>query len=81
VLTNVCVFATAVQAVDRFMRVCLVHDACGAFSTEWHDTAIRLLEEPQTKGGHNTQVGLYFGEVASVGDVEDALAPMAPAGP
>lgn len=81
VLTNVCVFATAVQAVDRFMRVCLVHDACGAFSTEWHDTAIRLLEEPQTRGGHNTQVGLYFGEVASVKDVEDSLAPLAPVDP
>lgn len=32
VLTNVCVLATAVQAVDRFFRVCLVEDACGAFT-------------------------------------------------
>jgi nicotinamidase-related amidase len=29
ILTNVCIMATAVQAVDRFFRVCLVEDACG----------------------------------------------------
>ena len=29
ILTNVCVFATAVQACDRFFRVCLVEDASG----------------------------------------------------
>eukprot|EP01052_Picozoa_sp_SAG31_P044516 SAG31_NODE_7793_length_1595_cov_0.798797_1_plen_266_part_10 len=40
ILTNVCVFATAVQAVDRFFRVCLVEDAAGAFSTDWHDKAV-----------------------------------------
>jgi len=80
VLTNVCVFATAVQAVDRFMRVCFVHDASAAFSEKWHDTAIRLIEEPQTKVGHNTQVGLYFGEMTSVKDVEDSLATLEPVG-
>lgn len=81
VLTNVCVYATAVQAVDRFIRVCLVHDACGAFDQDWHDTAVRVLEEAQARKGHNSQVGLYFGEVTSVKDVEDALGPLKPREP
>jgi isochorismate hydrolase len=38
VLTNVCVFATASQAVDRLISVCLVEDACAAFSFDWHKT-------------------------------------------
>merc|ERR1711972_716991 len=76
VLTNVCVFATASQAVDRFFRVCLVRDACAAFSDEWHNMAIKLINEPQTKKGHNAQVGLYFGEVCSASDVEEALRPL-----
>jgi len=77
VLTNVCVFATASQAVDRFFRVCLVEDACAAFRQDWHDAAIKLISEPQLGKGHNAQIGLYFGEVAKVGDVEAALAPLA----
>jgi len=77
VLTNVCVFATASQAVDRFFRVCLVEDASAAFNSEWHNMAIRLLSEPQIGKGHNAQIGLYFSEVAKVGDVETALAPLA----
>eukprot|EP00928_Gymnodinium_smaydae_P026505 TRINITY_DN20793_c0_g1_i4.p1 TRINITY_DN20793_c0_g1~~TRINITY_DN20793_c0_g1_i4.p1 ORF type:complete len:514 (+),score=90.93 TRINITY_DN20793_c0_g1_i4:160-1542(+) len=77
VLTNVCVFATASQAVDRFFRVCLVEDACAAFDTEWHDMAIRLISEPQIKKGHNGQIGLYFGEVTQVAKVEQALTPLA----
>jgi len=77
VLTNVCIFATASQAVDRFFRVCLVEDACAAFDTTWHDMAIKLISEPQMKKGHNGQIGLYFGEVASVQAVEQALAPLA----
>eukprot|EP00928_Gymnodinium_smaydae_P026503 TRINITY_DN20793_c0_g1_i2.p1 TRINITY_DN20793_c0_g1~~TRINITY_DN20793_c0_g1_i2.p1 ORF type:complete len:502 (+),score=100.66 TRINITY_DN20793_c0_g1_i2:355-1860(+) len=76
VLTNVCVFATASQAVDRFFRVCLVEDACAAFDTEWHDMAIRLISEPQIKKGHNGQIGLYFGEVTQVANVEEAVGPM-----
>mmetsp|Transcript_116359 Transcript_116359/g.329152 ORF Transcript_116359/g.329152 Transcript_116359/m.329152 type:complete len:298 (+) Transcript_116359:117-1010(+) len=76
VLTNVCVFATASQAVDRFFRVCLVEDACAAFQQEWHDKAVALISEPQTKRGHNAQVGLYFGEVTETKDVESALASM-----
>lgn len=74
VLTNVCVFATASQAVDRFFRVCLVEDACASFNKEWHDMAIKLINEPQTKKGHNAQIGLYFGEVCSVADVEKGVA-------
>jgi len=77
VLTNVCVLSTASQAVDRFFRVCLVEDACAAFNQEWHDAAIKLISEPQIGKGHNAQVGLYFGEVAKVADVEAALAPLA----
>jgi len=77
VLTNVCIFATASQAVDRFFRVCLVEDACAAFDTEWHNMAVRLISEPQTKKGHNGQIGLYFGEVTTVGKVEQALKPLA----
>jgi len=77
VLTNVCIFATASQAVDRFFRVCLVEDACAAFDQEWHDMTIRLISEPQVKKGHNGQIGLYFGEVARVADVESSLAPLA----
>eukprot|EP00933_Yihiella_yeosuensis_P037567 TRINITY_DN3155_c1_g1_i1.p1 TRINITY_DN3155_c1_g1~~TRINITY_DN3155_c1_g1_i1.p1 ORF type:complete len:364 (-),score=53.24 TRINITY_DN3155_c1_g1_i1:350-1441(-) len=73
VLTNVCVFATAMQAVDTFFRVCLVEDACGAFNQDWHDTAIRLIGEPQAKAGHNAQVGLYFGEVTQCEKVEQVL--------
>jgi len=75
VLTNVCVFATAVQAVDRFFRVCLVEDACAAFSDEWHKKAVSLIHEPQSdKQAHHKSCGLYFGEVASVETVEKALA-------
>lgn len=66
VLTNVCVFATASQAVDRFIRVCLVEDACAAFSTEWHDMALQLINQPQTVKGHKRGCGLYFGEVTQV---------------
>mmetsp|Transcript_22736 Transcript_22736/g.56515 ORF Transcript_22736/g.56515 Transcript_22736/m.56515 type:complete len:266 (-) Transcript_22736:337-1134(-) len=74
VLTNVCVFATAVQAVDRFFRVCLVEDACGAFTDEWHERAVSLIEEPQVDPqAHHHSVGLYFGEVAAVSDVKAAL--------
>jgi nicotinamidase-related amidase len=74
VLTNVCVFATASQAVDRFFRVCVVEDACAAFDQEWHNMAIRLISEPQCKKGHQAQIGLYFGEVSTVSEVEKALA-------
>lgn len=74
ILTNVCVFATAVQACDRFFRVCLVEDATGAFSPAWHEQAVDLLSGPQCAPGHASKaVGLYFGEVATVGDVEVAL--------
>ena len=74
ILTNVCVFATAVQAVDRFFRVCLVEDATGAFNKEWHDKAIDLLSGPQCAPGHAAKaVGLYFGEVATVERVAAAL--------
>ena len=75
VLTNVCVFQTAVQAVDRFFRVCLVDDACGAFRSDWHEKAVALMNEPQIGAGHASKpTGLYFAEVASVSDVETALA-------
>tara|TARA_B110001452_G_scaffold228530_1_gene203998 strand:+ start:1128 stop:1925 length:798 start_codon:yes stop_codon:yes gene_type:complete len=75
VLTNVCVFQTAVQAVDRFFRVCLVDDACGAFRSDWHEKAVALMNEPQIGAGHASKpTGLYFAEVASVSDVEAALA-------
>ena len=74
ILTNVCVFATAVQAVDRFFRVCLVEDAAAAFSPEWHDKAVDLLSGPQCAPGHAAKaVGLYFGEVATVERVAAAL--------
>eukprot|EP00448_Togula_jolla_P021222 CAMPEP_0170576696 /NCGR_PEP_ID=MMETSP0224-20130122/4529_1 /TAXON_ID=285029 /ORGANISM="Togula jolla, Strain CCCM 725" /LENGTH=261 /DNA_ID=CAMNT_0010899553 /DNA_START=65 /DNA_END=847 /DNA_ORIENTATION=+ len=68
VLTNVCVFATASQAVDRFFRVCVIEDASAAFQRDWHDMAIKLISEPQRKRGHQAQVGLYFGEISSVAE-------------
>jgi nicotinamidase-related amidase len=78
ILTNVCVMATAVQACDRFFRVCLVEDACGAFGKEkkggWHDKAVELINGPQiAKQNHHKSCGLYFGEVASVEAVVNAL--------
>ncbi len=74
VLTNVCVMATAVQAVDRFFRVCLVEDACAAFDPSWHAKAVDLINEPQVRKGHADQpVGLYFGEVSSSQDVARGL--------
>jgi len=74
ILTNVCVFATAVQACDRFFRVCLIEDAAGAFSSEWHSKALDLISGPQCAPGHaGKAVGLYFGEVATVKAVEAAL--------
>jgi len=77
VLTNVCVMATAVQAADRFFRVCLVEGACAAFDESWHAKALDLLNEPQVRRGHADQpVGLYFGEVASTTDVSRALSNM-----
>ena len=67
-------FAPAVQAVDRFFRVCLVEDAAAAFSPEWHDKAVDLLSGPQCAPGHAAKaVGLYFGEVATVERVAAAL--------
>jgi len=77
VLTHVCVFATASQAVDCLFRVCLVEDACAGFTQEWHDKAVSLISDPQLHKGHDSQVGLYYGEVASVQAVESALAPLA----
>ena len=75
ILTNVCIMATAVQAVDRFFRVCLVEDCCGAFDPQWHEQALNLINGPQTmKENHHKSVGLYFGEVAKLADVEKALA-------
>jgi len=74
ILTNVCVFATAVQACDRFFRVCLVEDASGAFQQDWHDKAVDLLSGPQCAPGHaGKAVGLYFGEVSTVSHVTAAL--------
>ncbi|CAJ1360205.1 unnamed protein product [Effrenium voratum] len=78
VLTNVCVFATASQAVDRFISVCLVEDACAAFTTEWHQKALSLLNDPQIQPGHERGVGLYFGEVTQVEKVEAALKDVKP---
>ena len=78
ILTNVCVFATAVQAVDRFFRVCLVEDATGAFAADWHDKAVDLISGPQTAPGHaGKAVGLYFGEVSTVARVTHALGKLA----
>jgi nicotinamidase-related amidase len=74
ILTNVCVLATAVQACDRFFRVCLVEDAAGAFRDDWHESAVQLLSGPQCAPGHaGNAVGLYFGEVATLSSVEAAL--------
>lgn len=75
ILTNVCIMATAVQAVDRFFRVCLVEDCCGAFDPQWHEQALNLINGPQTmKENHHKCVGLYFGEVATLADAQQALA-------
>ena len=69
--------ATAVQAVDRFFRVCLVEDACAAFDPSWHAKAVDLINEPQVRKGHADQpVGLYFGEVSSSQDVVRGLRDM-----
>ena len=79
ILTNVCVFATAVQAVDRFFRVVLVEDATGAFLTEWHEKALDLISGPQCAPGHaGRAVGLYFGEVSTVARIKAALAAFVP---
>lgn len=75
ILTNVCVHATAVQACDRLFRVCLLEDATGAFKSEWHEKALDLISGPQIAPGHaGKAVGLYFGEVSTVANVEAALA-------
>ena len=42
----------AVQACDRFFRVCLIEDATGAFKDSWHDKAVDLLSGPQCAPGH-----------------------------
>jgi len=76
VLTNVCVMNTAFQGVDRFFRVCIVKDASACFDDSWHDMALKLINEPQRRKGHNRQLGLYFGEVAEVAEVEKGLAPL-----
>jgi len=73
VLTNVCVFATASQAVDRLIPVCLVEDACAAFNFDWHKKALGLINEPQIQPGHKRGTGLYFGEITQVEKVEAAL--------
>jgi len=78
VLTNVCVFATASQAVDRFFRVCLISDACAAFQPDWHEMALRLIHEPQAKKGHNAQTGLYFGEISTCDEVERCFGELEP---
>lgn len=72
VLTNSSVLATAMQAAERFFRVCLVEDACASYNHEWHRRAVTLIHEPQSQADPNS-AGLYFGEVAFVDDVEDAL--------
>ena len=77
ILTNVCVFATAVQACDRLFRVCLVEDATGAFDAGWHESAVGLINGPQVAAGHArapAATGLYFGEKTTVANVEAALA-------
>ena len=76
VATNVCVTNMVFQAVDRFFRVCLVPEACGAFDRAWHDQAIGMLNGPQIKSGHSQTVdntGLYFCETATVANVETTL--------
>ena len=82
-LTNVCVAATAREAVDRYFRVCVVDDACGAVDARLHDAALELMSAPQrATRGHmvDAPVGLYFAERALVADVEAALASLSPAG-
>ena len=76
VATNVCVTNAVFQAVDRFFRVCLVPEACGAFDRAWHDQAVSMLNGPQIKSGHSQVVdntGLYFCETAKVDDVVATL--------
>ena len=76
VATNVCVTNAVFQAVDRFFRVCLVPEACGAFDPAWHDQAVSMLNGPQIKSGHSQVVdntGLYFCETAKVDDIEATL--------
>ena len=71
-----CVFCQVFQAVDRFFRVCLIPEACGAFDAAWHDHAIAMLNGPQIKAGHSAVVdntGLYFCETSTVDAVETTL--------
>lgn len=80
VATNVCVTNAVFQAVDRFFRVCLVPEACGAFDREWHEQAVGMLNGPQVKSGHSQLVdntGLYFCETATVADIEATLEKLA----
>ena len=70
------VFCQVFQAVDRFFRVCLIPEACGAFDEAWHDHAIAMLNGPQIKAGHSAVVdntGLYFCETSTVDAVEATL--------
>ena len=77
VATNVCVTNMVFQAVDRFFRVCLIPEACGAFDKSWHEQAIAMLNGPQIKAGHSNSrfdnTGLYFCETATVSNVEATL--------
>ena len=44
-------------------------------SDEWHQRAVSLISEPQADPrAHHKSVGLYFGEVATVNAVKEALA-------
>ena len=52
-----------------------MEDCCGAFDPRWHEQALNLINGPQTMTeNHHKSVGLYFGEVAALADVEHALA-------
>ena len=54
--------------------MCLVEDASGAFSQDWHEKAVELISGPQISPGHAAKaVGLYFGEVSTVDRVQTAL--------
>ena len=48
-----------------------MEDCCGAFDPRWHEQALNLINGPQTMTeNHHKSVGLYFGEVAALADVE-----------
>ena len=73
ILTGICIMATAVGG-GRVLRDVPRRGLLRAFDPRWHEHALELINGPQHSENHHKSVGLYFGEVAKLDDVEKALA-------